>query len=465
MVHRSVDAERGEDPDSDLFSPGYFSIWLEGGQKAVLMARALSTRNEDHPVAVKEIDSATDTVASDATAGVLNRLVCTMDHFLANRDGMKTVIAGFPWFLDWGRDSLMFVRGLVAAGETTQARSVIRQFGRFESGGTLPNMIGEQGPANYDTSDAPLWLFVTCEDIVKKDGDQRFLNERCGNRSMRQVLEAIIQAFIRGTSNGIRMDPESGLIFSPAHFTWMDTNHPAGTPREGFPIEIQALWLAALGLMSRISDATEKQRWMDLGERVRSSISDLYLIREKGYLSDCLHAGPGEPAKDARVDDALRPNQLLAITLGAIQDFDICRGILTACQDLLVPGAMRSLADRLVQKPLEIIHQGKALNDPLQPYWGRYEGDEDTRRKPAYHNGTAWTWLLPVFCEAWALVYGEAARDTARSWLSSAFSQINKGCIGHVPEIVDGDFPHQQRGCDAQAWGLSELVRVWTYFH
>ena len=101
------------------------------------------------------------------------------------------------------------------------------------------------------------------------------------------------------------------------------------------------------------------------------------------------------------------------------------------------------------------------MNDPHTPYWGRYEGDEDTRRKPAYHNGTAWTWLFPTFCEAWARVYGSNGRETALAWLASSTALIDHGCAGHVPEILDGDFPHRQRGCDAQAWGVSELLRVY----
>jgi hypothetical protein len=161
------------------------------------------------------------------------------------------------------------------------------------------------------------------------------------------------------------------------------------------------------------------------------------------------------------VDDALRPNQLLAITLGALQDKGKCRKIVASCEALLVPGAIRSLADRPVTRPLEVWHQNKRLNDPHHPYWGAYTGEEDTHRKPAYHNGTAWTLPFPAFCEAWAMVYGESGRETGRSLLTSASVLINDGCIGQVPEIVDGDYPHIQRGCDAQAWGVSELLRVW----
>jgi hypothetical protein len=157
----------------------------------------------------------------------------------------------------------------------------------------------------------------------------------------------------------------------------------------------------------------------------------------------------------------VRPNQLLAITLGAIDSADHMRRILAACEELLIPGAIRSLADRPVKHPITIRHNGSDLNDPYRPYWGAYCGDEDTRRKPAYHNGTAWTWPFPAYCEAWALAYGEAGRHTALAWLTSSIGLLESGCLGHLPEILDGDYPHTARGCDAQAWGASEWVRVW----
>jgi len=126
----------------------------------------------------------------------------------------------------------------------------------------------------------------------------------------------------------------------------------------------------------------------------------------------------------------------------------------------LVPGAIRSLADRPVVYPIEIIHQGNLINDPHHPYWGQYCGDEDTRRKPAYHNGTAWTWLFPSFCEAWATTFGKKSRETALAWLSGGMRLLEQDCVGHIPEILDGDFPHSPRGCGAQAWSASEMLRV-----
>ena len=164
-------------------------------------------------------------------------------------------------------------------------------------------------------------------------------------------------------------------------------------------------------------------------------------------------------------DDAVRPNQLLAISLGAVVDPEVCAGILAACEELLIPGAIRSLADRPVAPPLPIPYNGGLLNDPIHPYWGHYRGDEDTRRKPAYHNGTAWTWLFPSYSEALFMTYGPPARAAALAFLSSSVELFNRGCVGHLPEIVDGDSPHTSRGCGAQAWGATELYRVIAYLN
>ena len=206
---------------------------------------------------------------------------------------------------------------------------------------------------------------------------------------------------------------------------------------------------------------TAKKDWKNLSEQVRTSIVTFFWRDDLEYLSDCLHAASGQSAKKAESDDALRPNQLLVLTQGAVKDPYICRKVLAACEELLVPGAIRSLADRPVNKPIEIVHQGKVINDPHHPYQGNYMGHEDTQRKPAYHNGTAWTWLFPSFSEAWAATYGEEGRETALSWLFSGVCHLEQGCLGHIPEILDGDYPHRPRGCDAQAWGASELLRVW----
>jgi len=384
--------------------------------------------------------------------------------FIVKRHDRHTVIAGYPWFLDWGRDSLICLRGIIAAGMHQQAEDVILQFAALERNGTLPNMLCGTDDSNRDTSDAPLWLLVACNDLIRATGSGKLLDRNAGDRTVRTVLKSIVNSYISGTPNGIRMDAQSGLIFSPSHFTWMDTCHPAGTPRHGYPIEIQALWYAALMMMAKTEEP--RNQWLNLAERVRESVGKYYLgattqQSHAPFLADCLHALPGTPAPDAEADDALRPNQLLAITLGCIEDPDVARSILQSTAELIVPGAIRSLSDRDVCYPLTILDRnGAALNNPTSPYWGHYTGDEDTRRKPAYHNGTAWTWLFPSYAEALVRIYGGLALRTAVSLLNSAVPLLTDGCMGQIPEILDGDAPHTQRGCGAQAWGVTELHRV-----
>ena len=465
MVHRPLEAERGLDPDSDLFSPGYFSTDLEGGRQLVITATVDGPDN-----AKKQGAFAASTVAptvpdlQDTLSPLrpLNALRETLNQFVVQRGEHKSVIAGYPWFLDWGRDSLIATRGLIAAGRTDAARQTLIQFGQFEQTGTIPNMIRGNDVGNRNTSDAPLWFVIACRDLVQAEGRTDFLDVACGGRTIGEVLHSIATSLVSGAPNGVCMDAESALLFSPAHFTWMDTKHPTGTPREGYPVEIQALWYAALRFLARSDLPDTGPPWDQLAQQVQDSMGKLYFLKESGYFADCLHGPPGTPANRARPDDALRPNQLFTITLDVLTDRRIGQAVLAACEQLLIPGAVRSLADRPVRYPLPIVFEGRSLNDPDRPYWGRYRGDEDTRRKPAYHNGTAWSWLLPTYCEAWFRVYGESGKKAALAMLGSMVALMNRGCLGHLPEILDGDEPHHPRGCDAQAWGASELLRVWT---
>jgi len=458
QVHRPLEAERGQDPDSDLFSPGFFCAHIPGGAGETLEARI--DAGAPRPSRKKGSRLLPDLPLSWSPAEAMH---AALDHYIVRRGELHSVIAGYPWFLDWGRDALIFVRGMIAAGRIEQARSVLRQFGRFEEGGTLPNMIHGTDAGNRDTADAPLWFFIACEALTAAEASSGFLDEIWNGRSLRHILRSIGRSLSAGTVNGIHMDPQSGLLFSPSHFSWMDTDFPAGTPREGYPVEIQALWYAALRFLSRID--SRERRWESLAGQVRRSLTDLYFLPAEGFLSDCLHAAAGTPAAEAEADDALRPNQLLALTLGAVDHPDTAQRVVEACKELLVPGAIRSLADRPVRRPLPVVHRDRLLNDPSRPYIGQYRGDEDTARKPAYHNGTAWTWLFPSFCEAYAEVYGRPGIRAALAWLGSSAIAINRGCVGCVPEILDGDAPHTPRGCDAQAWGASEFLRVWLKLH
>ena len=449
MVGLPEDAERNLDAATDLFSPGYFEVMLKGGETALLSAAVNPAADwPGTPLPERELP------ASLPLALALRQ---ALTRFLVRRDDTMTVIAGYPWFLDWGRDSLICLRGVVAAGLHAEARDILLQFAQFEQDGTLPNMIRGGDHSNRDTSDAPLWFFVALNDYLETTGDIGILKANCGGRPLLAILKSIATGYRRGTANGIHMDEESGLIFSPPHFTWMDTNHPAATPRQGYPIEIQALWHAALRLLARLDP---KGGWGELAGRVRNSVTELFVRPGQEHLSDCLHATPGIPARQAIADDACRSNQLLAITLGVIDDPRIAIAILSASERLLVPGGIRSLSDAPLHYPLSVYHQGRLLNDPHRPYWGCYSGDEDTRRKPAYHNGTVWTWMFPSYAEALVKVGGHSAATTATALLASSARLLDSGCLGQLPEILDGDAPHRQRGCGAQAWGVSEACRV-----
>jgi starch synthase (maltosyl-transferring) len=443
------DMARGVNGHSDLFSPGYFTINMNGSQTAALDA-AIGA-NLPAPALPQP-----DAELRKKTEPIRDTLKDAMRDYIVKRDDSLTIIAGYPWFLDWGRDTLICLRGLIAAGMLEPARDILSQFARFEERGTIPNMIRGHELSNRDTSDAPLWFFIACADYMRATRSDDLLAMDCGGRPLRHVLLSIGTHYRQGTPNGIRMDPSSGLVFSPSHFTWMDTNHPAGTPRQGYPIEIQALWHAALQLLARIDPAGQ---WAELEHLVQDAIIRHYL-RPEGFLADCLHATAGTPAAQAAADDALRPNQLFAITLGAITRRDIAEKILTHTEELIIPGGMRTLADRPVEHPLPIQNNGNMLNDPNHPYWGHYEGDEDTRRKPAYHNGTAWAWLLPIYAESLIKTYGDHAKPRAQAILGSCSEILNVQCIGQLNEIIDGSMPHTLRGCGAQAWSITEFYRV-----
>jgi predicted glycogen debranching enzyme len=278
------------------------------------------------------------------------------------------------------------------------------------------------------------------------------------------VLESIAANYAKGTPNAIRMDADSALIWSPSHFTWMDTNYPAATPREGYPVEIQALWIRLLRQLAGVGDKAQKKHWNDLADRALASLEKYFWLEDRGFYADVLIAGRNQSAAQAKASDALRSNCLFLISLGLVAGEHAKRCVEAAQRYLVVPGALRSLAPLPVSVPLPVHgNNGRLLNDPSNPYWGRYEGDEDTRRKPAYHNGTAWTWTFPVFCEALAAAWNFSpdAVAAARAYLGSVDRVMTEGCLGQIPELLDGDAPHAQRGCDAQAWGVTETLRVW----
>src|ERR1019366_6369841 len=355
-------------------------------------------------------------------------------------------------------------RGLLAAGMDEEVKHALLMFARFEENGTMPNTIRGDDASNRGTSDAPLWFALACEELAQVKPGFHSSNFDSSKRTIREVLESIAENYCKGTPNGILMDTDSALIWSPSHFTWMDTNYPAGTPREGYPVEIQVLWIRLLRLLETNCGQSDQKKWRDLAEHATASFEKLFWLEDQGWFADVLLAGPRVIARDAPASDALRSNCLFAVSLGLVTGERAKRCVAAAQKYLVVPGALRTLAPLPVSVPLPIYsNDGRLINNPPEPYWPRYEGDEDTRRKPAYHNGTAWTWTFPTFCEALARAwnFSPAAVAAAKSYLGSAEKILNEGCLGQLPEILDGDAPHAQRGCDAQAWSVTEALRVW----
>lgn len=419
-VAHPEEAERGQDGAGDLFSPGWISADLKLGETTTIYGLY-------GDLAVEKLNWGMDNFSALSTQAMGEALKRAIELYIVKRDEFKTIIAGYPWFLDWGRDTFIFMRGMIAAGKIADSVKILKAFAAFEENGTLPNIIYGKTAGNRDTTDAQLW-FIRCVQELGEKGAK-----------IRPTCESIVDNYIKGTPNGIKMDEESGLIWSPSHFTWMDTNYPACTPRVGYPIEIQALWISALRFLGRD----------ELAEKALSSVTQLFKIKPldhgkgmpaatmRGYY-DCLSAPNGESAFRAVPEDTIRPNQLFLITLGILKD----KSILEATEELLIPGGIRSLSS----------------GNPL--YCGVYTGDENTSRKLAYHNGTAWAWQFPLYAEA-LVEMGVCSKAAALQLLAGAVENINSGCIGHISEVADGDAPHRQKGCTAQAWSDSELLRVW----
>ncbi len=474
-IPHPVEATRGQTGAGDVFSPGWFDLPMAKGAQVELVVTADDTDpSERELIEVKsraaqwfEVQSHKPNDRHIAPGEALERAARA---FIVRRGEGKTVIAGYPWFLDWGRDTLICARGLLAAGMTDEVRDILLTFARFEERGTLPNIIHGEHVGNRDTSDAPLWFGVVCEELAAlttqpatRNTDFYSTPVDAKKRPLADVLRSIAAGYLHGTPNGIHVDAASGLVWSPSHFTWMDTNYPAGTPREGYPIEIQCLWIRLLRQLEKIGAEPVQEPWAEIADRATASLEKYFWLDDQGWFADALRAGPKTPADKAAVDDALRSNCLFTVSLGLVRGERAQRTVEAARRWLVVPGGLRSLAPLPVKLPLDIRHHGHLLNDPHHPYCGRYEGDEDTRRKPAYHNGTAWTWTFPVFCEALARAwdFNPEAVAAARAYLTTSHRLLNRGCLGQLPEVLDGDAPHTQRGCDAQAWGATETLRVW----
>ena len=292
-IPHPVEQSRGQTGSGDAYSPGWFELPLPKGASVALIATA--EMDEASRFEVPPLDASDRLEPRHQTFE--EQLHQAARAFVVRRDEGKTVIAGYPWFLDWGRDSLICARGLLAAGMIDEVKQLLLTFARFEENGTLPNTIHGSDVSNRDTTDAPLWFAVACEDLAAPDKTEQLklydtVADQKG-RTIRDVLGSIATNYAKGTPNGIRMDADSALIWSPSHFTWMDTNFPAGTPREGYPVEIQVLWIRLLRQLKRISEREEQKKWRALADQATASFEKLFWLENQGWFADALLAKPG----------------------------------------------------------------------------------------------------------------------------------------------------------------------------
>lgn len=410
--------DRGLDFREDLYTPGIFVLDLRPGVWAPICA---SIDGEE---------------AGDPRD--------KRDPFVVRRaDGKPTIIAGYPWFTDWGRDTMISLPGLlIVHGRLQESREIIEGFLACRKQGIIPNRFPDSGEIpEYNTADATLWMFQAMRSWLAAGGDRAFLRD-----TFYPAAKEIVDWHRRGTWYGIRVDPLDHLLqagFPGSQLTWMDArveNRPV-TPRQGKPVEINALWHAALCLMAEwareLGDPMADQFGSEAVE-VQTSFRDKFWNAERRCLYDVL-------GDDGAVKQ-LRPNQIFAISLGnglleQSRQQDVVRIVE---RELLTPAGLRTLE----------------RGDP--EYKPRYEGGP-AQRDAAYHQGTVWPWLLGPFVDAYLAAFGRTPvnLDRCRGWAEALEAEAGcEGCLGWIPEIYDGDEPRFPRGCPAQAWSVAEIERV-----
>jgi predicted glycogen debranching enzyme len=452
----AAERERGLDAIEDLASPGELSWALPGGHgSAVLMLRMRSDARPALPVdGVLEEASGVRRAfeaARDAEFGRRHALGDAVsraaDAYLVQRGAGRTIVAGYPWFTDWGRDTFISVRGLCLAIERfAEARDVLIEWAGSVDRGMLPNRFPDRGEEpEFNSVDASLWYVVAVGELLAHagsdtaEGSWLTLSQR---GALEGAVRAIVAGYARGTRFGIRMD-EDGLLAAGEHgqqLTWMDARVGGReiTPRIGKPVEIQALWYNAVGVMSSLDPA-----WRDQLSRIRRSFRSRFWIDATGSLADVVDV---DHVRGTR-DETLRPNQILAVgglPLRLLPAGDARRLVDLVEAELLTPMGLRSLSPRDAA------------------FVSRYEGGPDVR-DAAYHQGTVWPWLLGPFVDAWIRVRGNSDRAgaTARQrFMEPLREHLQRAGLWHVSEIADATDPFTPRGCPFQAWSLGEYLRL-----
>ena len=451
----SAERARGLPDHADHFLAGEFTATLAPGESLTIVATTDAASSLNGEAAYVARQNATRALleefneensrAGRAASPAVKQLVLAADQFIATRtlEGMadaRTILAGYPWFGDWGRDTMIALPGLcLATGRPSVARNILRTFAHFVSEGMLPNNFPDAGdPPAYNTADATLWYFQAIREYFDVTGDSGLIGE------LFPVLDSIVEAHVRGTRYHIHVDAADGLLYAGedgAALTWMDAKVAgrAVTPRIGKPVEINALWFNAATSMAQFARTLGRapDRYENLARRARSGF-ERFWNAEKHFCFDVIDGPPDTEESGA----ALRPNQIFAVSLTESPlTPERQRAVVEVCaRELLTPFGLRSLGRK-------------------EPgYIGRYAGGVE-KRDAAYHQGTVWGWLLGPFVLAHLRVYQDAG--TAMSFLDPMLRQVAAAGLGTAGEIFDGDEPFTPNGCIAQAWTVGETLRAW----
>ena len=436
--------DRGLDYVEDLASPGRFTWDLAAGEAVLLLSAGVT-----EPARPGEMPGAAWRRLATAERRRRARLPSALERaaaaYVVRRGAGRTIIAGYPWFGDWGRDTLISLRGLcLATGRLTEARDILLEWAGQVSEGMLPNRFVDQGDTpEFNTVDAALWYVVAVHEYLAAAGARGAGSPSRRDRARLQAAcLAIVSGYGRGTRYGIRMDGDGLLAAGEpgVQLTWMDAKVGdwVVTPRIGKPVEVQALWLNAVRIAAAW-DAT----WTAVHDRGRLAFAERFWNDKLGRLNDVVDA----EHRPGAVDASLRPNQIFAVgglPYALLDGERACRVVEVVESTLWTPLGLRSLAP----------------GDPQ--YAPHYEGGV-RERDAAYHQGTAWPWLIGPFVEAWVRVRGGTAvarRQARRRFLEPLLAHLDQAGLGHISEIADAEPPHTPRGCPFQAWSVAEALRL-----
>jgi predicted glycogen debranching enzyme len=436
-----MELARGLEYQEDLFNP-FVTVFNGRTARFVISTDARSVAEAEEMEAAEVERRKCIRQAAPADDPLVVELTAAANQFLVKRDSADTVIAGYHWFSDWGRDTMIALPGLtLVTGRYDVARSILSIYSRYVDQGMLPNRFPDSGePPEYNTVDAALWFFEATRAYLQYSGDARFVSE-----TLYPVLASIIDWYVRGTRFGIAVDRD-GLVNCGdpgTQLTWMDAkvgDHIV-TPRNGKPVEVQALWYNALCMMEslagKLGDNSGREQYGRMAQQARASFRQSFWNKE----AECLFDVIGGDWKDS----SMRPNQIFAVSLPySMLTADQSAGVVTAVErELLTPLGLRTLSK----------------SDPR--YRPRYEGSV-FERDSAYHQGTVWPWLMGPFLTAYIRVHerSDESRNRAARWLDAFTGHLRDAGVGQISELADGDAPHHPRGCIAQAWSVGGILRA-----